>query len=184
MICYGNSRFPVCHDRLNNRKARLARTAKDVRAAADVDTSVPYKRVPVPDSPDSPSDTSNARKDLLGLSNVASADKPDPLSAEFVDIGPLEEVQCKAGEFVVLVNKRGDKIGKGKVFQVNGKWYGKSLEELETCVVDICELKVNKGSGIPYPSEATGTSFAEAEVKLGVMRVLWDSNRVFALRSE
>nr|KYP58577.1 hypothetical protein KK1_013991 [Cajanus cajan] len=132
---------------LNNRKARLARTARDVRAAAgDADNPVPDKqRGPVPGSYDSP-------------------DSP--------------------GQYVVLVGVRGDEIGRGKVFQVHGKWHGKSLEELSTCVVDINELKADKGMRLPYPSEATGTTFAEAESKLGVMRVLWGSNRVFALRAE
>lgn len=57
--------FHVCHIRLNNRKAKLARTAKDVRPA-DVDNSVPDKQrgkaVGSSDSPDSPGDSSNARK--------------------------------------------------------------------------------------------------------------------------
>ncbi|KAF7823558.1 nodulin homeobox isoform X1 [Senna tora] len=175
---------------LNNRKARLARTAKDVRAAAaDVDTPVPDKqREPIPgssyDSPESPSDAPNAGKDLPSLSNVAPDDQPDALLAEFVDIGPSEVVQWREGQYVVLVDKRGEDIGKGKVFQVNGNWHGKDLDALETCVVDIYELKADKGSAIPYPSLVTGSSFEEAETKFGVMRVLWDSNRIFALRSE
>ncbi|XP_028756976.1 nodulin homeobox [Neltuma alba] len=172
---------------LNNRKARLARTARDVRAAADADASVPDKQKgPVLgscDSPDSPSDASNARKEHPSHSNITSGHKPDILMAEFVDLGP-PEAGCKTSQYVVLVDKRGEEIGKGKVFQVSGKWCGKSLEELETCVVDIYELKADKGSRLPYPSEATGSSFADAETKLGVMRVLWDSNRIFVLRSE
>ncbi|KAL2332099.1 hypothetical protein Fmac_019680 [Flemingia macrophylla] len=164
---------------LNNRKARLARTARDVRAAAgDADNPVPDKqRGPVPgsyDSPDSPGDVSHARKD----------NKPEPSPARFVDIGSPEFGHCNAGQYVVLVGVRGDEIGRGKVFQVHGKWHGKSLEELSACVVDISELKGDKSMRLPYPSEATGTTFAEAESKLGVMRVLWGSNRVFALRSE
>ncbi|KAI9073558.1 hypothetical protein K1719_044462 [Acacia pycnantha] len=172
---------------LNNRKARLARTARDVRAVADVDTSVPNKQKgPVQgsyDSPDSPSDASNARKELPSHSNIISGHKADSLMAGFVDLEP-PEAGCKTGQCVVLVDKRGEEIGKGKVFQVSGKWFGKSLEELETCVVEVYELKADKGSRLPYPSEATGSSFSEAETKFGVMRVLWDSNRIFVLRSE
>ncbi|KAF7805508.1 nodulin homeobox isoform X2 [Senna tora] len=138
---------------LNNRKARLARTARDVRAAVDVDYPVPDKQ----------------RGPALG-----SCDSPE--SPKFV--------QCKAGQSVVLIDLRGEEVGKGKVFQVRGKWYGKSLDESETCVVDVCELKADKGSGLPYPTEATGTSFAEAETKLGIMRVLWDSNRIYVSRSQ
>lgn len=84
----------------------------------------------------------------------------------------------------MLVDVRGEEIGKGKVVQVHGKWHGKSLEELETYVVDVTELHADKGLRLPYPSEATGTSFAEAETKLGVMRVLWDSRRILVLQSE
>ncbi|XP_061373197.1 nodulin homeobox-like isoform X2 [Gastrolobium bilobum] len=169
---------------LNNRKARLARTAKDVRAA-DVDNPVPDKqRRPLLgpyDSPESLGDESNARKGLLSLARIASGDNSEPSLAEFVDAGPPEFVRCKLGQYVMLVDVRGDEIGKGKVVHVHGNWHGKSLEELETYVVDVCELKVDKGLRLPYPSEATGTSFAEAETKLGVMRVLWDSRKIFVL---
>ena len=82
----------------------------------------------------------------------------------------------------MLVDKHRDEIGKGKVHQVQGRWYGKSLEESETCVVDVTELKAERWGRLPYPSEATGTSFSEAETKLGVMRVLWDSNKIFMCR--
>jgi hypothetical protein len=84
----------------------------------------------------------------------------------------------------VLVGVQGEEIGKGKVFQSHGNWYGKTLEELATCVVDVCELRVDKGLRLPYLSEATGTTFAEAETKFGVMRVLWDLNKILVLRSD
>lgn len=166
---------------LNNRKARLARTAKDVRAAAgDADNPIPDKqRGPVPgsyDSPDSPGDVSQARKD----------NKPEPSLARFVDLGsPVSGHRGNTGQHVVLVNGRGVEVGRGKVFQVLGMWHGNSLEGSATCVVDISELKAdNKSLQLPYPSPATGRTFADAETKFGVMRVLWDSNRVFELRSE
>ncbi|WVY99512.1 hypothetical protein V8G54_025582 [Vigna mungo] len=168
---------------LNNRKARLARTARDVRAAGgDVDNPVLEKqRGPVPvsyDSPESPGDVSLAAR-------IASGDnKPEPSLARFVDLGSPEFGRCNAGQYVILVGARGDEIGRGKVFQMHGKWYGKSLEESASCVVDVSELKADKGTRLPYPSEATGTTFAEAETKFGVMRVLWGSNRVYPLRSE
>lgn len=81
----------------------------------------------------------------------------------------------------MLVGGQGEEIGKGKVFQLHGKWCGKSLEELATSVVDVCELRVDKGSRLPYPSEATGTTFAEAQTKFGVMKVLWDLNKILVL---
>lgn len=66
---------------------------------------------------------------------------------------------------------------------MNGKWHGKSLEELEAYVMDVYELHADKGMKLPFTSEATGTSFAEAERKLGSMRVLWDSRRILVLQS-
>ncbi|WJX51971.1 hypothetical protein P8452_38124 [Trifolium repens] len=129
---------------LNNRKAKLARTTKDI--------SVPDKQKgPVRVSSDSP--------DNLGLPDI---------------------VRQRA----VIVNVRGEEIGKGRVVQVNGKWYGKKLEELGAYLMDVYELHADKGMKLPFPSEATGTSFAEAEKKLGAMLVLWDSRRILVLQSE
>jgi hypothetical protein len=84
----------------------------------------------------------------------------------------------------VIVNVRGEEIGKGRVVQVNGKWYGKKLEELGAYLMDVYELHADKGMKLPFPSEATGTTFAEAEKKLGAMLVLWDSRRILVLQSE
>ena len=97
--------------------------------------------------------------------------------------GP-EFVQCKPGQFVVLVDGREEEIGKGKVHQVQGEWCGKSLEKSGTCVVDVVGLKADRWMNLPYPSEATGTSFEEAEKKIGVMRVMWDSNKIFLFRPQ
>ncbi|CAJ2660809.1 unnamed protein product [Trifolium pratense] len=133
---------------LNNRKARLARTAnKDVRPAGD--------------------DVDHPISDRQIGSALGPSDSPN---------GP--------GQHVVLVGVQGEEIGKGKVFQSHGMWNGKTLEELATCVVDVCELRVDKGLRLPYSSEATGTTFAEAQTKFGVMRVLWDLNKILVLRSD
>ncbi|XP_019436230.1 PREDICTED: nodulin homeobox [Lupinus angustifolius] len=144
---------------LNNRKARLARTAKD------------------------PGDASHAKKDLLCLTRIASADTPEPSLSGSVNVGSQESgIRKSAGKSVMLIGGQGEDVGNGKVFQVRGNWYGKSLDETGTCVVEATELKVDKAFRLPYPSEATGTSFAEAESKLGVMRVLWDLQRLHALQ--
>ncbi|KAF1882658.1 hypothetical protein Lal_00002838 [Lupinus albus] len=144
---------------LNNRKARLARTAKD------------------------PGDASHAKKDLLCLTRIASADTPEPSLSGSVNVGSQESgIRKLTGKSVMLIGGQGEDVGNGKVFQVRGNWYGKSLDETGTCVVEVTELKVDKALRLPYPSEATGTSFAEAESKLGVMRVLWDSQRLQALQ--
>ncbi|XP_052302698.1 nodulin homeobox isoform X2 [Populus trichocarpa] len=176
---------------LNNRKARLARAGKDVRAPMEVDNTFPEKQVgqaQQQDTPESPSEdniTSSAR----GLQNTSEIGVfGDPEAgiglADFVDIGASEFVQCKPGQFVVLVDGQGEEIGKGKVYQVQGKWYGRILEESEMCVVDVTELKTEKWVRLPYPSETTGMSFYEAEQKIGVMRVLWDSNKIYMSRPQ
>ncbi|KAK8602750.1 hypothetical protein V6N13_084953 [Hibiscus sabdariffa] len=91
---------------------------------------------------------------------------------EFVNFGAVKFAQCKPGQLVVLVDESDQETGKGKVHQVQGKWYGKRLEELGTCV-DVDDLKADRFVKLPYPSDATGTSFEEAENKIGLMRVIF-----------
>ncbi|KAL5082466.1 hypothetical protein RYX36_010887 [Vicia faba] len=137
---------------LNNRKARLARTAKDVRpVTADVDNPVSDKQ------------------------------KGAALGCHDSPIAP--------GQYVMLVSQQGEEIGKGNVFQVQGEWYGKALDGnaldgFGVCVVDVCELRVDKGLQLPFTSEAIGSTFAEAHTKFGVMRVIWPTNKMMALRSD
>ncbi|CAL5200207.1 unnamed protein product [Lathyrus oleraceus] len=136
---------------LNNRKARLARTAKDVRpVTADLDNPV-----------------SDRQKE------AALGSHESPISQ---------------GQYVMLIGQQGEEIGKGKVFQLEGEWYGKALDAnalhgFGVCVVDVCELRVDKGLQLPYTSEAVGSTFAEAQTKFGVMRVIWP-RKMMALRSD
>ncbi|KAJ6873539.1 hypothetical protein NC651_032420 [Populus alba x Populus x berolinensis] len=176
---------------LNNRKARLARAGKDVRAPMEVDNTFPEKQVGQAQRQDTPESLSedNITSSSRGLQNTSEIGVfEDPEAgiglADFVDIGASEFVQCKPGQFVVLVDGQGEEIGKGKVYQVQGKWYGRILEESEMCVVDVTELKTEKWVRLPYPSETTGMSFYEAEQKIGVMRVLWDSNKIYMSRPQ
>ncbi|KAJ4828350.1 hypothetical protein Tsubulata_039054 [Turnera subulata] len=175
---------------LNNRKARLARAGKDVlgRATMEIDSPIQEKQStpaqrPSHESPESPAEDnvpSSARsvqsthRTPIGENNEAGlAESAGPSAAEYD--------QCKPGQFVVLLGGQGEEIGEGKMYQVQGKWCGKSLAESKTCVVDVTELKTDRWARLPYPSEATGTTFGEAETKMGAMRVLWDSNK-FLLR--
>ncbi|EOY11983.1 Sequence-specific DNA binding,sequence-specific DNA binding transcription factors, putative isoform 3 [Theobroma cacao] len=174
---------------LNNRKARLARASKDARPPPEPDNAFAGKQggpqpghpFKAPDSSGEEAAPSNTRG-TRSMSRISTSENPE--APEFVDFGAAEFVQCKPGQFVVLVDGRGEEIGKGKVHQVQGKWCGKSLEESGTCVVDAVDLKADKWVKLPYPSEATGTSFEEAETKFGVMRVMWDSNKIFLLRPQ
>ncbi|XP_024032046.1 nodulin homeobox [Morus notabilis] len=177
---------------LNNRKARLARTGKDVRPTLEAENSFLEKQggpiLRSNYSPESPGEDAtvqpNVGRDPQAMTwrtNAAETSEVAPAEAAF---GPSEFVQCEPGQQVVIVDAAGEEIAKGKVFQVHGKWYGKNLDELRTCVVDVKDLKVKRGTRLPHPSVATGGSFEEAETKIGVMRVLWDSSKIFVLRSK
>lgn len=174
---------------LNNRKARLARLSKDARPPPEPDNAFAGKQggpqqghsLRAPDSPGQETTPSNTRG-TRSMSRMNTSE--NSVAPEFVDYGAAEFVQCKPGQFIVLVDGRGQEIGKGKVHQVQGKWWGKSLEESGACVVDVVDLKADRWVKLPYPSESTGTSFEDAEKKLGVMRVMWDSNKIFMLRPQ
>ncbi|XP_038996188.1 nodulin homeobox-like isoform X1 [Hibiscus syriacus] len=174
---------------LNNRKARLARLSKDARPPQEPDNAFAGKQggpqqghsARAPDSPGQETAPSNTRG-TRSMSRMHTSE--NPVVPESVDDGTAEFVQCKPGQFVVLVDGRGQEIGQGKVHQVQGKWYENCLEELGTCVVDILDLKTGGWVKLPHPSETTGASFEDAEKKLGVMRVMWDSNKIFMLRPQ
>ncbi|XP_022753023.1 nodulin homeobox-like isoform X3 [Durio zibethinus] len=119
---------------LNNRKARLARASKDSRPPPEPNNAFAGKQgglqqghsLNAPDSPGQETAPSNTRG-TRSISRINTSENPD--ASEFVDFGAAEFVQCKPGQFVVLLDGRGEEIGKGKVHQVHGKWCGKSLEE-------------------------------------------------------
>ncbi|KAJ9184038.1 hypothetical protein P3X46_007822 [Hevea brasiliensis] len=157
---------------LNNRKARLARAGKDVRAPMDVDNAHSERQggpagPAVRHSHDSPESHGEDNVPSGARLNQNTSRTGTAENADFVGVGTAECFHYKPGQYVVLVDKQGEEIGKGKVCQVQGKWYGKSLEESEACVVDITELKAERWARLPHPSEATGSSFSEAEAKLG-----------------
>lgn len=190
VACYENIMF-LCLRRLNNRKARLARTAKDVRPALEADNVLPDKQggrgLRSNNSPDTPggdaSSQLNVRRDPQIMLRTGIREISETNVAEAaVPRGPAEFDLCKQGDSIGLMGANGEEIGRGKVFQVRGQWYGRNLEELRAYVVDVKELKARRATRLPHPSVATGVSFEEAETKIGVMRVLWDSNMTFTLR--
>ncbi|XP_015088556.1 nodulin homeobox isoform X3 [Solanum pennellii] len=173
---------------LNNRKARLARAAKDGRVLSEGDsldkqggllTLLPC------DSPGSPVEDvgilSAARENAPRLTGLAPSSTCLTENTTAVPAASSEPAVCVAGDYVVLINEKAEEIGRGKVCQVSGKWYQRDLEELGTCVVDIIDLKVERSAKLPYPSELTGTSFDQAERKFGFMRVLWQSSKLLVL---
>ncbi|PRQ26234.1 putative Homeobox domain-containing protein [Rosa chinensis] len=172
---------------LNNRKARLART-KDVRAAPEFN-ALPDKQgvqgLRSNNSAESPignaSAQLNVRSDPQMKLNSSVVQISGTKAAEAIARGASEFVPCKQGDCVLLKYNNGEEVGMGKVFQASGQWFGRNLEELRAYVVDIKELKVRRAMKLPYPSMATGGSFEEAETKIGLMRVLWDSSKTFKL---
>ncbi|KAG6415346.1 hypothetical protein SASPL_122757 [Salvia splendens] len=230
---------------LNNRKAKLARAAKDIRVSYDGDTADRLGGSGHLGSPRSSMDdarvsfsasgsngdevtdvavSANADEDV-GTSHAAPRDIATP-SPSFepgqyvmlvderreevgkgavfqvgghwcgndldqsgtcvVDIKNLSvdifsNVLHPSGEHVMLVGDKAEEIGMGKVFQVRGKWCGEDLEQSGMCVVDITELSIEAFADLPHPVEATGNKFYEAGKRLGVMRVLWDSDKLLRL---
>ncbi|KAK4756077.1 hypothetical protein SAY87_009834 [Trapa incisa] len=151
---------------LNNRKARLARAAKDNRGMNDArDKS---------ESPDSPG---------MNETYISSSSRGRPRHASRSIIEKHEAAEFsrfEPGQHVAIVDQQGEEVGRGTVVQVRGLWYGKSLDEMSTYVVEITDLKALRWLRLPYASEAIGNSFEEAETKLGTMRVLWDSNKIIS----
>lgn len=174
--------------RLNNRKARLARAAKDGRMLSEGDTldkQGGLLTLPPCDSPGSPVEDvgilSAARENAQRVTGLAPSSTCLTENTTAVPAASSESAMCVAGDYVVLINEKAEEIGRGKVCQVSGKWYQRDLEELGTCVVDVIDLKVERTAKLPYPSELTGASFDQAERKFGFMRVLWQSSKLVVL---
>ncbi|XP_011079762.1 nodulin homeobox isoform X1 [Sesamum indicum] len=171
---------------LNNRKARLARAAKDVRVSYEGDNL--DRQGSGLDSPHSPMDDArvasavrgSVRNDVIDTAVPASVDENLGTS---VAAPRGSGLYFEPGQYVMLVGEKAEEVGKGKVFQVRGKWCGRSLEQSGTCVVDIVELSIDRFAKLLHPVEATGNSFYQAEKRLGLMRVLWDLNKLFQLPS-
>nr|XP_043621676.1 nodulin homeobox [Erigeron canadensis] len=156
---------------LNNRKAKLARTA----AAKDV---------PAPSKGDNVA--FNEKQGGSGT-EPESADEcfePTPSTTQVTQRNPEAgtSVKHEPGQFVVLTDVQGEEIGKGCVHQASGTWSGTNLDELGLCVVDVTYLKVDKWSSLPHPCDATGASFGHAEQINGIKRVLWDSTKLVLSR--
>lgn len=166
-----NSKW-IAVNRLNNRRAKLARAAaKDVRAPSMGDNAFTDKQGgsgtdAEPESPDefsepTPPPTTQVTQQQRTPEAVVSV-----------------PVRHEPGQFVVLADGQGEEIGKGCVHQVSGLWSGTNLDESGLCVVDVTYLKVDKWSNLPHPCDATGTSYGHAEQILGVKRVLWESAKL------
>ncbi|KAL6500408.1 hypothetical protein OROHE_025774 [Orobanche hederae] len=176
---------------LNNRKARLARVAKDVRGSYEGDSLERQGSASAVHLDSPSSNTNDARfqssargittNELVDIALTAKADEDLGTSlAAPVDI-VRSDSYLEPGQYVILVGDKMEEIGKGKVFQVCGKWCGRNLEQSGECVVDMMELSIERFGKLPHPTEVAGNSFDQTEKQLGLMRVLWDLNKVIPL---
>lgn len=181
--------------RLNNRKARLARGAKDGRSVSETDNrekQVGPVMLPSCNSISSRADSANVVSTMNGCqpSEIGDAElrgdsdeNMGMLVATFSRTTLGQSINYEPGQFVLILDKEAKEIGTGKVYQVRGSWYGKELMQSGTCVVDIMELRTDRLTELPHPSEFTGQSFDQAEKRLGLMRVLWDTKQLAVLPS-
>ncbi|XP_003578513.2 nodulin homeobox isoform X2 [Brachypodium distachyon] len=180
---------------LNNRKAKLARVAKERGVPCEGDNA---------DKPSTPAtshfgDSSESAGEesyfppprvmnALGISKgngqlnqgtndtttQAESNQNIMMSCPFT-----KSYSFELGRPVLLIDNQGNEIGRGEIFQVEGMAQGKSLTESHICIINITDLKIEKWRELPHPSEASGRTFQEAESRHGgVMRVAWDVIRL------
>ncbi|MCO5583426.1 hypothetical protein L7F22_037337 [Adiantum nelumboides] len=94
---------------------------------------------------------------------------------------PVKFVKCEAGQYVSLLDKDGREAAKGTLYQVEGFWQGKRIDEQGICIVRITDLNVEKTTRLPHPSVITGNTFEAAEKVCGQMIVAWDTKRIFLI---
>uniref|UniRef100_A0A0E0KZD5 Nodulin homeobox n=1 Tax=Oryza punctata TaxID=4537 RepID=A0A0E0KZD5_ORYPU len=180
---------------LNNRKAKLARIAKERGVLSEGENADKPSTPATPhlcDSSESAGEESYlppARvMSALGISKGSRFVSPDgnetTSQAEFNQNIMLSRPFTRSfsfepGRLVSLIDNDGKEVGRGKIFQVEGRLQGKALTDTRVCIVDVTELKIEKWRELPHPSEASGRTFQEAESRNGgVMRVAWDVIRL------
>lgn len=173
---------------LNNRKAKLARMAKERGAPFEGENS---DKPSTPATPHLGESSESAGEDsylpparvmnALSKGRLVSLDSNEltsqsELSPNMMLSRPFtRSFSFELGRLVSLVDSDGKEVGRGKIFQVPGK----SPAESRVCTVDITELMTEKWRELPHPSEASGRTFQEAEARNnGVMRVVWDVVRL------
>uniref|UniRef100_A0A0D9WDK8 Nodulin homeobox n=1 Tax=Leersia perrieri TaxID=77586 RepID=A0A0D9WDK8_9ORYZ len=182
-------------EKLNNRKAKLARIAKERGVQSEGENADKPSTPATPhlcDSSESAGEESYlppARiMSALGISKGSRFVSPDGIEttsqAEFNQNIMLSRPFTRSfsfepGRLVSLIDTDGKEVGKGKIFQVEGRAHGKNLADSRVCIVDVTELKIEKWRELPHPSEVSGRTFQEAESRnAGVMRVAWDIIRL------
>ncbi|KAC9177462.1 hypothetical protein E3N88_46252 [Mikania micrantha] len=93
---------------------------------------------------------------------------------------PTYRFKHEVGQYVMLTNYNGEEIGTGIIHLARGVWFGRYLEELRLCVVDVDDIRVPKWTQLPHPTDA-GTTFCQAEMILGRIRILWNSSQLLLI---
>ncbi|KAL8214920.1 hypothetical protein R6Q57_004369 [Mikania cordata] len=163
---------------LNNRKAKLARAdAKDAHAHFVWDDALTEKQTgswldcldPIFESSHEIHQR-NLRESVLKICDTQ-------LDTVVV---PTYHFKHEVGQHVMLTNYKGEEIGTGSIHLARGVWFGRYLEELRLCVVDVDDIRVPKWTLLPHPTDA-GTTFCQAEMILGRIRILWNSNQLLLI---
>lgn len=160
---------------LNNRKVKLSRASKEALAILEAENALKGNQG------EAPPQSHDSHNTLNSPGEAGSVRDHPPRVVSRTDT--YEPVQWKQDQLVTLVDEQGMEIGAARVQQTLGKWCGTRLDESGKCVVDVFGLQVDRWRKVPYPSEeGSGATFEEAEKRFGVMRVLWDSNKLLLLR--
>ncbi|CAO2142588.1 unnamed protein product [Urochloa humidicola] len=166
---------------LNNRKAKLARIAKERGVPFDGDNadkpSTPATSHPGESSESAGEDSYVPPARVLNSISKGRLVSPDgnelTTQAEFsLNTRPFtRSFSFEPGRLVTLVDGDGKEVGRGKIFHAPP---GKSSAESRLCLVDVTELRIEKWRELPHPSEASGRTFQEAEARNGgVIRIPW-----------
>ncbi|KAJ7568366.1 hypothetical protein O6H91_01G029400 [Diphasiastrum complanatum] len=189
---------------LNNRKARLARIARETRSEGDLtpglekarktrsafgQSSGPHSETAGshPDSPEGIVEDSREVRRMLKSAKGTPILKCKSVDAEegtdFLDSNDLESLESmlpkfRIGQNVSLRDGHGNELAFGIVHQLEGRWQGKKMHEQGLCLVEITKLLVDNSTKLPFPSELTGTTFEEAENLLGKVKVAWKLDNI------
>nr|WDA42952.1 nodulin homeobox [Fagopyrum tataricum] len=168
---------------LNNRKARLARLAKDGRQVLEGEKSSLVKQGGTSGA-GHPSRSPESADHNLQIPSITTKGDTEQNQGCGTSARPqVQNTHLKPGEHVLLIDDQGVQIARARVHQVKDKWDGINLEETKTCVVDIIEYFTQRYLGVVRPTpQPGGPTFDDNDVSMGRSRVLWESSRILTHR--
>ncbi|KAL2651944.1 hypothetical protein R1flu_020072 [Riccia fluitans] len=152
---------------LNNRKARLARIAREEKGPEG----------------DPRGENSRSALGISGDQDLTITPPGSPDGNKSVEGNQRDSgIKQRTSKSSRSMSKR-DSQERGTTPEAAGleggqKQHGRNLEEQNLCVVQVVEFKVDKATKLPYPSNLTGTSFEEAETLLGKVKVAWNRDKI------